>query len=38
MKITILVFQKYGKFWSALVGDFIKQKPRISEEFKNLLV
>ena len=27
-----LVFQNYGKFWSVLLGHFIKHKPLISEE------
>ena len=27
------VFQKYGKFWSILVGHFIKHKALISEEY-----
>ena len=31
-KIWVCVFQKYGKFWSILVGHFIKHKPLISEE------
>ena len=26
------VFQKYGKFWSILLGNFIKHNPLISEE------
>ena len=30
----IFLFQKYGKFWSSLLGHFIKHKPLISEEWK----
>ena len=32
------VFQKYGKFWSILLGHFIKHKPLISEEYEYLLI
>ena len=29
----VFIFQKYGKFWSILLGHFIKHKPLISEEW-----
>ena len=29
----VFIFQKYGKFWSVLIGHFIKQNPLISEEW-----
>ena len=32
----VFVFQKYGKFWSVLLGYFIKHKPLISEAWTNL--
>ena len=33
-KITwVFIFQIYGKFWSNLLGHFIKHKPLISEEW-----
>ena len=28
----VFVFQKYGKFWSVLLGHFINHKPLIYEE------
>ena len=28
----VFVFQKYGQFWSILLGHFIKHKPLFSEE------
>ena len=32
--IVVFIFPKYGNFWSALLGDFIKHKPLISEEWQ----
>ena len=31
--LWVFVCQKYGKFWSVLLGHFIKHKPLISEEW-----
>ena len=35
--MRVFVFQKYGKFWSILLGHFIKHKLLISEEWTNNL-
>ena len=32
----VFVFQKYGKFWSILLGHFIKHIPLMSEEWKSI--
>ena len=32
--IWVYLFQKYGKFWSVSLDNFIKHKPFISEECK----
>ena len=33
----VFVFQKYGKFWSILLGHFIKHKPLSYEDKSELL-
>ena len=33
----VFVSQKYGKFWSVLLGHFIKHKPPISEEWLHIM-
>ena len=38
MKKLVLVFQKYGKFWSVSLCQFIKHKPIISNELMSVLI
>ena len=34
----VFLFQKYDKFWSVLLDNFIKHKPPISEEWDAILL